>query len=287
MKLSRHHLPTLFGGLLIGAAVIHGPVAQLPDYHAFADQQVLFGMPHGQDVLSNLGFALVALWGWLKLAPRRTHPALAAGWAGYRLFLVGLLLTAIGSSFYHLAPDNGRLVWDRLPIALACGGLLAAVWGDTRRRNCAGLAAALALAAVFSVAWWRFTDLAGAGDLRPYLLLQGLPIVLIPLWLWLHEMPTAERRAFGGALLLYVIAKFAELHDHEIAATLGATSGHTLKHLLATAAAGLIVGRLVGRVRVPQPPAIVSLAPAAGRPTLAGDHAGALASANRSVHKVP
>ena len=91
--------------------------------------------------------------------------------------------------------------------------------------------------------------MSGAGDLRPYLLLQVLPILLIPLWQWIYRMPAADRLAFGGALAIYVVAKFAELGDHEIAAALGAVTGHTLKHLLATGAAALIVGRLVCRVQ--------------------------------------
>ena len=30
-----------------------------------------------------------------------------------------MLLTAVGSSYYHLAPDNERLFWDRLPMTIA------------------------------------------------------------------------------------------------------------------------------------------------------------------------
>lgn len=247
----RRHLPLLATAFMIGLALLQGPIAQLSNYHDFADQHVLFGIPHGADVLSNLGFALVALWGWRQLAPASQHPLLAPGWGGYRLFLIGLLLTACGSTWYHLDPDNARLVWDRLPITLACGGLLAGVWGDARQRSSSGLAAALALAGIASVAWWYVTELAGSGDLRPYLLLQILPILLIPMLQWIHGTPRAQRWAFAGALLLYVFAKFAEINDHQIAAMLGALSGHTLKHLLATAAAALVVASLVQRVRAP------------------------------------
>jgi hypothetical protein len=257
MKPWRCHLPLLVTALLSIAAVLHGPIAQPSGYHEFADRQVVLGIPHFSDVLSNLGFALVAVWGWSHLSPAGRHADIAHGWAGYRLFLFGLFLTALGSSYYHLDPDNSRLVWDRLSIALACGGLLAGVWGDTRRENSRGPASWLALAAVASVAWWYFTDLSDAGDLRPYLLLQGLPILLIPLWQWIHGMPRADRVAFGAALAIYIVAKFAELKDHEIAATLGAVSGHTLKHLLATGAAALIVMRLVARVRRPAASRIV------------------------------
>ncbi|MDK9704854.1 MAG: hypothetical protein OEL20_17135 [Sulfuritalea sp.] len=252
MKSLRRHLPLLVAVLLAGAALFHGPIAQPPGYHDFADQDVVFGIPHFADVISNLGFALAALWGWTRLAPASRHADIRPGWAGYRLFLIGLFLTALGSSGYHLAPDNASLVWDRLPIAVACGGLLAGVWGDVHRAESGKLAGWLALIAIASVAWWYFTELSGQGDLRPYLLLQGLPILLIPLWQWIYKAPAADRLAFGAALALYVVAKIAELNDHEIAAALGAVTGHTLKHLLATAAAGLIVARLVRRVHVPR-----------------------------------
>ena len=245
------HIPLLATVVLVAAALLHGPIHQPDAYHDFADQTTRFGIPHFCDVTSNLGFAIIALWGWLRLAPVRGHPDLRHGWAGYRLFLAGLFLTALGSSWYHLAPDNAGLVWDRLPIALACGGLLAGVWGDARQKESRSLAAWLALAGALSVGWWQYTDVSGAGDLRPYLLLQVLPILLIPLWQWIYKAPAADRLAFGGALALYVVAKFAELGDHEIAAVLAPVTGHTLKHLLATGAAALIVGRLVFRVREP------------------------------------
>jgi len=50
---------------------------------------------------------------------------------GYWLFLIGLLLTAFGSSFYHLAPNNARLIWDRLPID--CLGLCGSFSGGAGR----------------------------------------------------------------------------------------------------------------------------------------------------------
>lgn len=248
-----HYLPMAATLLLAAAALFHGPIHQPARYHDFADQSLVWGVPHFCDVTSNLGFALAALWGWLRLAPNRAHAALVHGWAGYRLFLAGLFLTALGSTWYHLAPDNARLVWDRLPIALACAGLLAGVMGDVSRREDKSATGLLALAAVASVAWWYFSDLAGSGDLRPYLLLQGLPILLIPLWQWIYKAPAADRLAFGGALAIYVVAKLAEANDHAIAAVIGPVTGHTLKHLLATGAAALIVGRLVWRVRATRP----------------------------------
>ena len=236
------HAPTILTIGLVATLALHGRIEQPTHYHDFADQSLTSGIPHAGDVLSNAGFALVAIWGWLSLRPRRSSEQLRSGWPGYRLFLIGLLLTAFGSAYYHLAPDNARLLWDRLPIALVCAGLIAGVRGDVLGgSNRAFEATALALYAVASVAWWAITERYGAGDLRPYLLLQALALLLVPLWQAIHRCPRSDRIAFGAAMGLYVLAKVAEVLDHEIAATLGVVSGHTLKHLIATAATAAVV----------------------------------------------
>lgn len=256
MKRWIEHLPTVITLTACGIALAHGPIAQLPNYHEFADHTATLGIPHAADVLSNLGFAIVAIWGWLKPHANRKHPELQTSWPGYQLFLLGLYLTALGSAFYHWSPDNDRLLWDRLPIALACAGLLAGVRGDTgRQRNSAYETIGFALLAMGSVLWWYITEASNQGDLRPYLLLQCLPLVLIPLWQAIHQSPRKERFRFGMAITLYVLAKGTELHDHDILEMLGWISGHTLKHLLATAAAATLVSCLIDRTRKsPQPP---------------------------------
>lgn len=248
------YVPTV---ITIGTIVIlalHGRIAQPAHYHDFADRSGAFGIDHAADVFSNAGFALVAIWGWLTLHPRRASDRLRAGWPGYRLFLIGLFLTAFGSGFYHLAPDNARLIWDRLPIALACAGLLVGVRGDTKPGLKSEIEAiVLALFAVASVAWWAYTDRSGADDLRPYLLLQGLPLLLIPLWQAIHRAPRADRIAFAVAMGLYMLAKVAEVLDHEIANALGFVSGHTLKHLIATTATAAVVWGLTRRFAAQSP----------------------------------
>lgn len=241
-------LPAIVTLLAVTGLLIYGPIAQLPHYHEFADQRGLHGLPNAADVLSNAGFALVGLWGLLRLWPARRRPELAAGWPGYCLFLVALVLTAAGSGYYHLGPDNASLVWDRLPIAFACAGLLAGVRAETGPRINGWLwACLLAIAGALSVWWWHFTEQAGQGDLRFYLLIQGLPLLLVPLWHTAYGAPRDQRAAFGLAIVLYILAKAAELNDHVLFSTLGWISGHTMKHLLATAAAAVVVGHLVRR----------------------------------------
>jgi hypothetical protein len=246
-------LPRIAPAIVIAIAVagmaIHGPIAQLANYHSFADQRSLAGLPNGLDVLSNLGFAAAGAWGLWMLRDARARRSLGDAWPGYMLFASSVLLTAFGSGYYHLAPDDARLIWDRLPIALACAGLLAGAVSDSpagssrhEGRHVATLAC-LAAFALGSVAWWSVT-----ADLRPYLLIQAAPLILVPLWHARHGSPRGERRWFAAAIALYVVAKGAELADHAIYQGLSALSGHTLKHLLAGLASAAILAGLRARI---------------------------------------
>lgn len=240
-------LPSLITVGAIVGLIAYGPIPQLANYHDFADRREVFGVPHWGDVISNAGFALVGIWGLSALRPLRRGDE-RAGLLGYGLFFLSVLLTAFGSSFYHWAPDNDRLVWDRLPIALACAGLLVAVRAESRpKTNEVAWTAGLALAAIASVFWWQVTETAGEGDLRPYLLLQGLPLVLVPLWQANADAPRSRRAAFAVAVLLYVVAKLAELSDHAIFTEFGFMSGHTIKHVMATMSSVILVAQLAWR----------------------------------------
>jgi hypothetical protein len=222
---------------LVMAWLIHGPIVQPANYHGFADAQIVAGIVNGFDVISNISFLLVGLYGLLLTWRSRRARDLDHVRPAYAVFFGALVLTAFGSSWYHLAPDNARLVWDRLPIAIACAALLAA----TAREYLNAPASTLPVLLVYalgSVAWWRYTDLAGLGDLGPYLLLQLLPLVLIPIIQWLSNAAREQRIAFGAAIALYVVAKVCETADRQILDGLGFMSGHTIKHLLA-ALAGL------------------------------------------------
>ena len=109
------------------------PIPQALDYHTMADERALLGIPNSLNVLSNAPFAIVGLLGL----------AAAFGWMGrpspftdrwerwpYAALFAGVALTAAGSSYYHLAPDNARLVWDRLPMAVGFMGLLTALLAE-------------------------------------------------------------------------------------------------------------------------------------------------------------
>ncbi len=246
LKQSSPHLALLVILILL---VLHGPIAQLPNYHDFADQRVMGALPNALDVLSNLPFLVVGVWGLCSLLINPHHGITAREITSLRpayiAFCAALTLTAFGSSYYHLAPDDARLIWDRLPIAMACGALLSAGYSETHSRTPTWLLPALLSFGVTTVLWWVGTNFSGSGDLRPYLALQGAPLILIPLWQWRARSPIRDRVVFAFAVALYVLAKVAELNDAQILNLFGVISGHTLKHLLASMAALVLCTEII------------------------------------------
>ena len=120
-------------GGIIAVGLLLGPrIAQPLSYHQFADQRTFLGIPHFFDVVSNLGFLLVGVWGAvfvMKASAGANVLNREERWP-YFFFFLGVLLTAFGSAYYHWAPDNARLLWDRLPMAMGFMGLLAAVLAE-------------------------------------------------------------------------------------------------------------------------------------------------------------
>ena len=165
----------------------------------------------------------------------------------YLVFFLGALLTSFGSAYYHLAPDNPRLVWDRLPMTLGFAGLVAAAVAE-RVDQRLGLRSLWPLLAVGAgtVIYWYATERMGAGNIIPYAAYQGWSILAIVL---LIAVFPAQRYSHGALLLWaagwYGLAKVFETFDLAIYRLLGGTlSGHTIKHLLAAGAVFAIVRQL-------------------------------------------
>ncbi len=214
-----------------------GPFPQDLRYHQFADRRAACGVPNARDVLSNLAFVLVGLAGLLEL---RRNPSLDD--PAYGIFFLGLILIALGSAYYHLAPDNQRLTWDRLAMTIAFMALVAIVVGDHVSARLGRLALPILLAAgMASVLHWRLTERRGHGDLRFYALVQLLPLLLIPLITVLFPSTSLKSHYLLGMVGAYCLAKVFEAFDARIYSAGGFVSGHTLKHVMAAASAYLLV----------------------------------------------
>ena len=208
------------------------PIAQPQAYHHFADQRTVAGIAHGFDVLSNLAFLVSGLLGlWFVFRAGLTLDA-GTRWAFATLFF-GLVLTSIGSTYYHLAPDNQRLVFDRMPMIIAMAGCLGSVVTDRFGGRTAWMITALLAIGLWTVQQWSAGEQGGQGDLRWYALFQGLTIVVAILLLLLFPSRNGATPAFAAAVAGNVAAKIFELLDRPIYSLGSIVSGHTLKHLSA------------------------------------------------------
>ena len=104
--------------------------------------------------------------------------------------------------------------------------------------------------ASLSVLLWYRGALTGAGDLRAYLFVQFLPVLLIPLTLALLRSGELSAADWLGAIALYIVAKGFELHDADVLMATGIVSGHTMKHFLAACAGLWLAWRLAIRQRL-------------------------------------
>jgi len=208
------------------------PIPQPQSYHHFADQRTILCIAHGLDVLSNLAFLASGLLGLLFIAKSKSTLDSGTRWAFSTLF-VGLVLTSIGSAYYHLAPDNQRLVFDRLPMIIAMAGCGGAVLTDRFGGRAAWIVAPLMASGLWTVYQWNASESAGRGDLRWYALYEGLIILTGVLLLWLFPSCSRATPALVVAVAGNVAAKLFELLDKQIYALGGIVSGHTLKHLCA------------------------------------------------------
>jgi Ceramidase len=210
------------------------PIRQDSGYHLFADTRVIAQLPNFFNVVSNLPFLVIGFQGIRLTSAAEFNLGSTFLKKAYLLFFIGVLLIGLGSSFYHYRPDNSRLLWDRLPITISFMAFFCAMVGECVSTKLAmRLFLPLLALGIASVVYWYLSELQGHGDLRPYILVQFLPIVLTPLILWLYDGKQKNCQYVWAVLGAYFLAKIAESMDAAIYRHLFVISGHSLKHLLA------------------------------------------------------
>lgn len=225
--------------LLTVIALIFFALPAIPQdlsYHNFADQRMLLGIPNMWDVISNLPFVVIALWAGLQLKAMPATVIDQVGRAALVAFYLGFAFTGLGSAYYHLNPTNATLVWDRLPMSIAFMSFFAIILNlHLGLRLGSRWLWSLLLIGAASVGYWAYSEAIGQGDLRPYGLVQFLPMLLIPLILWQLPQPAYQARYIWAVIGAYAGAKVLEHFDEQVFAMLG-ISGHSLKHVAASLA---------------------------------------------------
>ena len=217
-------------------AALFAPALPAASWHIphFVDTRAWLGVPNAGDVLSNLAFLAMGVWGTERLRGRSDAPV-GASW-----FFVGLILTCLGSGFYHLDPDMPqRLIADRLGMAVAFAGFLG-IAASERISVRAGEAVLVLMMVAGLLAAWVARD-----NLTPWAVVQYGGMALAVGLALTRPRPGAVGVPLGGVIVFYVLAKLFELGDAAIfEATRHLVSGHTLKHLSAALAAWPVIRAL-------------------------------------------
>lgn len=204
-----------------------------PGFHEYADTRTWLGIPHAGDVLSNLAFLIVAVYG-------ARHAYVPMG----RLVCAGVAAIGLGSAIYHVAPSDLTLAFDWAPIALTLGMLSAAVIED--RGGPGRVAFALApVLAIGAVAWWLATGGTHGGNMAPYVAVQAACIALPPLVAVLAPGSVRTGWLFAG-VAGFALARVLASYDRALLDAIG-ISGHSLKHIAAAQAAACALRGLMRR----------------------------------------
>lgn len=251
---SRRTRLSILAIVLFSALVLLILAPRLPlgsNYHDFADKRTLLGLPNALDVLSNVPFMVVGFWGLIWFGSEKGRRAFAKNEQRipYQIFFAGVLLTGFGSFWYHLAPSDGRLPWDLLPMTCSFTSLVIVTFTERvdEKMGFIALIPALLLG-VASVLYWTFTTDLGNGDYKFYLFVQFFSPVLLMLIIGMFAPRYTGLRYLIAAFGLYVAAKLFETFDYAIYRKDGGViSGHSLKHVTAAIACFYLLLMLVKR----------------------------------------
>ncbi len=240
----------ILGVVLVGIIVMFfiPRIPQDPNYHNFIDQRRLFGIPNFWNIATNIPFIIAGALGLYVCNPNVPHGGLPELGSGYRVFFLGILLVGFGSAYYHFDPSTQTLLWDRLPMTIAFMAFLCVIIGENISvRSANRLLAPALVIGLGAVIYWYVTEAKGVGDLRPYGLVQFLPMALIPLILVFFQSRLSNNGYIWVVLGAYAASKIAEHQDAAVYHISGIISGHSVKHLFASFGALLMVLALTRR----------------------------------------
>ena len=235
-----YFLLILIGVLGLLLLIFLEPIKQSQAYHDFSDNQAFSCVSNFWNVMSNIPFLIIGVWGMLKL------DSIAKNKLHYFILFLGIALISIGSGYYHLNPNDSTLIWDRLPMTIALMSLFSIVISEfvSYSKGKLILFPTLTLG-VFSVLYWSYS-----GDLKLYILVQSLPILAMPVILVFFNSKYTLTYGYWLLLITYLVAKLFEYYDNQIYEMIGTLGGHPLKHFMASVGLAILLYTYIKRDNV-------------------------------------
>ncbi|WP_299018039.1 hypothetical protein [uncultured Photobacterium sp.] len=238
--------------VLAALAMYFAPIRQSRNFYNYADQRTLLGIPNFWNVITNLPFLIVGILGLNKYNRKKILSIEPIANKSYMTFFVGLIAIFFGSSYYHLVPDAFSLMLDRISLSVAFIALYCIVLTEYISPTLGQrLLFPLITYSMLAVLYWYISDtLTGRGDLSAYILVQVIPIVHLPLAVWLFTSNFSHGRFYIYALIAYALAKWAESNDDFLYQLTGEISGHSIKHLFAALGGFFVYWGLIKRSKL-------------------------------------
>ncbi|KAF5467986.1 hypothetical protein F2P56_012184 [Juglans regia] len=204
-------------------------IPRSPKNHIFADMRNFLGVPNTLNVITNFPFLVVGVLGFvLSLQGNFFNISLPGEVWGWALFYAGIAGVAFGSAYYHMKPDDSRVMWDTLPMMIAYSSVYSSFIVE-RVGLRIGLSSqcTLLLVAFLSAAYGRAYN-----DLRLCMAFQLIPSIAIPGMTYVFRSQYTHARYWLFAAGAHVLAKFEGVADKKIYyVNRYLISGHSLEHL--------------------------------------------------------
>ncbi|RDX64278.1 hypothetical protein CR513_57185 [Mucuna pruriens] len=223
-------------------------IPRSPKHHRFFDMRNLLGVPNTLNVMTNFPFLVVGVLGLVLVLEGCVFNISSQGevWT-WALFYAGITGVAFGSAYYHLKPDDHRVLWDTLPMMVAFSSLLSSLVVE-RFGQRIGLCCmfALIVAAFLCVLYERegaevakfyaeFCLLVGCriyNDIRFCMMFQFTLPLAIPVIAVMYRSKYTHSRYWFLSTGVYMLAKFEGVTDKKLYHVNNyIISGHSLEHL--------------------------------------------------------
>jgi hypothetical protein len=232
--LRRRSALMLFAAMAVALAaglLAWGPVVLSPGVLLHADTRTPGSIANVMTTLAGVVALSAGLWGWGAMQRSRWARDVQRPWS---YFFASASLSGLISCLHSLTAGNAAIVIAHALAASSFSLVLLAFLAervDARfgsRPVCIGAIIAASLAAG---TWWLDASAQGAGDLRALLLLEILPLLLIPAGAL--DLRGRYTTAFDWVLMLclYAITRVCDMADGPMLEWTGWIGGHTLTQL--------------------------------------------------------
>lgn len=215
-----------------------GPIVLSAQAHRYADNRVWLGIAGAANVWVNLAMFVVGAWGWRATRASRWPMELRIPW---QLFQACAVVSAMLAALYHARPGDTLFVLAHVATASAFMMLTLGLLAERVHARFGSPALCILVlvgAALMGSALLLSSSRGGALDMRPLLLLEILPVLVIPAGALGLPGRSTQASDWIVILTLYAMAKLLESVDALILEASGWVSGHTLMHIALTATVG-------------------------------------------------